>query len=191
MGFSKIIRRFFFFLSVLFNYPMNILRGNNVSFTSRIGKYSKLRYSVVGKYTYIARGCLFNNAKIGNYCSIAPNVQIGGMEHSYNWLSTSSFVSDKHGKRKTTHIGNDVWIAAGSIIKQGVTIGDGAVIGAMSFVNKDVPPNTVVVGIPAKIMKKRLPDEVFNKIKDSGCWFDNPTISKQKLNKIDKYLNKE
>lgn len=188
MALTRIIRRFFFFLSVLSNYPINILRGNKVSFTSRIGKNSKLRYSIVGKYTYIARGCIFNNAKIGNYCSIAPNVQVGGMEHSYNWLSTSSFVSNKHGERKTTHIGNDVWIAAGSIIKQGVTIGDGAVIGAMSFVNRDVPANTVVVGIPAKVLKKRLPDDIFEMIKESGCWYDNPIQVKKKLAEIDKYL---
>lgn len=191
MGIKSIVKRFFFLSSVLYYYPINVLRGNKISFTSRIGKFSKLRHSEVGNYTYIARGCLFNKAKIGNYCSIAPNVQIGGMEHSYNWLSTSSFVSDKHGERKTTNIGNDVWIAAGSIIKQGVTIGDGAVVGAMSFVNKDVPPNTIVVGIPAKVLKQRLPESVFNKIKASGCWYDNPTISKQKLNAIDQEITEQ
>src|SRR5699024_9683317 len=99
------------------------------------------------------------------YCSIAPGVQIGGMEHSYWWLSTSTFLSEQCISNKKTKIGYDVWIAAGSIIKQGVKIGDGSVIGAMSFVNKDIPPNSIAFGVPAKIFKKRMDPQLFEKLK--------------------------
>jgi len=171
-------------LSVLYHYPINYLRGSRLSFTSRIGKGSVLRNSQIGKYTYIAKNCILNNTVIGNYCSIAPNVQIGGMEHPYEKCSTSTFLS-KIPKRKETLIGNDVWIAAGCIIKQGVKIGDGAVIGAMSFVNRDVPDNSIYVGIPAKLLKKRMDDALFQKIKESGYWFHNPEEAKKILSKLD------
>jgi serine acetyltransferase len=69
-----------------------------------------------------------------------------------------------------TTIGNDVWIAAGCIIKQGVTIGDGAVIGAMSFVNTDIPENSIYFGTPAKFYKKRLDDPLFEVLKKSNYW---------------------
>lgn len=52
-------------------------------------------------------------------------------------------------------IGEDVWIGANSIVLKGVKIGRGSVIGACSLVNKDVPPYSVAIGIPARVMKKR------------------------------------
>jgi len=112
-------------------------------------------------------------------------VQIGGMQHSYWWLSTSTRLSDHCISDKITTIGNDVWIAAGCIIKQGVTIGDGAVIGAMSFVNTDIPENTIYFGSPAKFYKKRLDDHLFSKLKESGYWEMNTDKAKEILRKIE------
>ena len=57
-------------------------------------------------------------------------------------------------------IGNDVWIGYEAMIMSGVTIGDGAIIGTRALVTKDVPPYTVVGGIPAKTIKKRFSDEI-------------------------------
>lgn len=67
-------------------------------------------------------------------------------------------------------IGNDVWIGVGSIIRRGVTIGNGAVIGANSFVNKDVPPYAFAVGSPARVIKYRFKKEMIEKIEES-CWW--------------------
>ena len=53
-------------------------------------------------------------------------------------------------------IGNHVWIGAGATILKGVTIGDNAIIGAGSVVTKDVPPNTIVAGNPAHIIRQRI-----------------------------------
>ena len=56
-------------------------------------------------------------------------------------------------------IGNDVWIGFEAVILAGVTIGDGAIIGARAVVTKDVPPYTIVGGVPAKPIRKRFSDE--------------------------------
>lgn len=57
--------------------------------------------------------------------------------------------------RAPVRIGTDVWIGARVIILPGVTIGNGAIIGANSVVSKDIPPNTIVGGVPAKFIKER------------------------------------
>ena len=61
---------------------------------------------------------------------------------------------DRHLLCAPIHIGNRVWIGAGAIITRGVTIGDGAVIAAGAVVTKDVEENTIVGGVPAKVIKK-------------------------------------
>ena len=71
-------------------------------------------------------------------------------------------------KRSTT-IGNDVWIGAGCILLNNITIGDGAVIGAGSIITKDVPPYAVVVGAN-RLVKYRFPDEIIQKLLQMKWW---------------------
>lgn len=132
-------------------------RKTNFHISSYFGKNVLANHCNVGRYNYIACNCVLNNVDIGNYCSIGPAVQIGGMEHPYWEISTSAWLGRCISKR--TLLGDDVWIGAGSIIKQGITIGNGAVIGANSFVNKDVPPYAIVFGSPAKVWKYRFKEE--------------------------------
>ena len=179
------MKKLFFFLKFLLRYPIDKFKKNSIHRSTRISRNSLISKSKIGIGNYIACNTVIINTKIGNYCSIAPGVQIGGMQHSYWWLSTSPRLSDQCISNKETTIGNDVWIAAGSIIKQGITIGDGAVIGAMSFVNKDIPENTIYFGSPAKFFKKRLDDDIFSKLKDSNYWNLNAISAKKELNKIE------
>lgn len=79
-----------------------------------------------------------------------------------------------------------MWLGAGCIIKQGVKIGDGAVVGAGSFVNKDVEPFSIVVGSPAKLLKYRFDEDVREAIVKSGYWDKNPEEAKQILNELNK-----
>lgn len=67
-------------------------------------------------------------------------------------------------------IGNDVWIGYEAIILAGVTIGDGAIIGARAVVTKDVLPYTIVAGVPAKPIKKRFDDKTISKLLDIQWW---------------------
>ena len=70
-------------------------------------------------------------------------------------------------------IGNDVWIGYETVILASVTIGDGAIIGARAVVTKDVPPYTIVGGIPAKPIRKRFSDDIINELL-SMRWWDLP-----------------
>lgn len=72
--------------------------------------------------------------------------------------------------QKDLIIGHDVWIAADSIIRRGIKIGNGAIIGANSFVNKDVEDFAIVAGNPAKFIRYRFSEEKRKAITASGWW---------------------
>lgn len=156
------IKQIVFFIQYLLRFPVDLMRHNEVSFKSRIMSNVFLKNTKVGKYSFIGSYSDVNYAVIGNYTCIANGVVIGGMEHPYWDLCMSPKLSGEYIYGKTTMIGNDVWIATGCIIKQGVTIGDGAVIGANSFVTKDVPPYAIVFGTPATIHKYRFTEDIIN-----------------------------
>ena len=158
--------------------------NNSIPFNTFIRHNVSLRRTRVGKYCYIGENSALNHVQMGNYCSIAPNVMIGGMEHSYWAASTSARLSDEGIADRTTTIGNDVWIGTQCCIKQGVTIGDGAVIGAQSLVTSDVPAYSIVFGSPARIHKFRFSDEIINKIRKTKYWRNSPKTAKYILSNL-------
>lgn len=180
----RVFKQLFFYVRILLRYPLDRLKNNQIRFSTRLSSNIKISNSEIGSYCYIANNTNINNAIIGNYCSIAPSVQVGGMEHSYWWFSMSTFLSDKCVSNKKTIIEDDVWIAAGSIVKQGVKVGRGSVVGAMSFVNKDVPPNSVVMGVPAKIIRERINKEDFENLVKSRYWEYKPKYAKKIINNL-------
>jgi maltose O-acetyltransferase len=103
-----------------------------------IGDHTHLGVDV---YLNASQGCI----KIGSYVAIAPKSQI----YSYsNWYQAGKLISDCYKVANVT-IEDDVWIGAGAIIFPGVTISKGAIVGAGSVVNRDVPPYVIVAGSPA------------------------------------------
>lgn len=140
---------------------------------NRIYRRTLLRSSKLGKMTYVAEGTSVGFTEIGAFCSIGPNVSLGGLGwHPTDRLSThpafyssrlqagTTFVKNNNGidnetELQHTKVGNDVWIGAGCIILDGMTIGDGAIIAAGAVVTKDVPPYAIVGGVPAKIIRYR------------------------------------
>jgi len=118
-------------------------------------------------------------SQIGKFCSIAENLQfIARGAHMIDWVTTYPFQAvwgmDVPLHNLPPHspitIGNDVWIAANVKIKQGVTIGDGAVLATECFVTKDVPPYAVVGGNPAKIIKYRFTEEQIKDLLEIKWW---------------------
>lgn len=147
----------------------------------RITKRVRISRNVsIGRFTYIVSGRIYDDVKIGRFCSIAENVIIGGGNHPNNWLSTSTFCYSDMFKVKNnfipytdnaiTIIGNDVWIGAGAFIRKGIKIGNGAIIGAGAVIVKDVPPYAIVGGNPAKIIKYRFDESTIQKLLESKWW---------------------
>lgn len=92
---------------------------------------------------------------IGDYVMIAPNVAIHSSTHIYNNPPMPMVLNNLTEPKKVT-IEDDVWIGRNSVILPGITIGKGSIVGANSVVNKNVEPYTIVGGVPAKFIKKRI-----------------------------------
>ncbi|MCZ4092381.1 CatB-related O-acetyltransferase [Ensifer psoraleae] len=128
----------------------------------------------IGSMSYVGIGSRVTAADIGRFCAIAPNVEIGPAEHPVDWFSIHPF--QYNGTRQFDHTGdygrisgtakftanaartsisNDVWIGDGVFIKKGVKIGDGSIVAARAVVTKDVPPYSIVAGVPAKVIRPR------------------------------------
>lgn len=91
---------------------------------------------------------------IGERCLIAQQVSIVAANHKVEKGTPITLQGMAQDKTDVT-IGDDVWIGCGAIILPGVTIGEGAVVGAGSVVTKDVAPNAIVAGVPAKLIRMR------------------------------------
>ena len=158
----------------------NIIMSPNVNLRSIQGNNIEIRENTyidnnsrIASYTYIGYNCFITKSQIGRYTSIANNVSIGMGEHKLDRISTSSLFYENPYETLTEKeciVGNDVWIGVDSIIRRGVKIGDGSVIGANSVVTKDVPDFAVVAGVPAKVLKYRFEENVQKLIKDSKWW---------------------
>ena len=123
--------------------------------------------------------------KIGKFCSVACGAKFlfTSANHTMKSLSTYPFpiffeewglagkdISNAWDNRGDIVIGNDVWIGYEAVILSGVTIGDGAIIGTRAVVTKDVPPYTIVGGVPAKPIRKRFDDETIKKLEEVRWW---------------------
>lgn len=115
-------------------------------FYTDCGKNIKL-----GKGVFINAGCQFQDQggiTIDDGALIGMKTVIATLNHSLNPNERGNLIPSP------VHIGRNVWVGANCTIIPGVTIGDGAVVAASAVVNKDVPPNTIVGGVPAKIIKR-------------------------------------
>lgn len=126
-----------------------------------------------------------NQLKIGKFCSIACGTKFlfTSANHALSSLSTYTFpiffeewgldvknITSAWDNKGDIVIGNDVWIGFEAVILSGVTIGDGAIIGARAVVTKDVPPYTIVGGVPARPIRKRFSEEVISKLSGLQWW---------------------
>lgn len=122
---------------------------------------------------------------MGKYCSVACGAKFvfTSANHSFKSLSTYPFpiffaewgldvkdITKAWDNKGDIVIGNDVWIGYEAVVMPGVTIGDGAIIGARAVVTKDVEPYAVVGGVPAKAIKKRFDDETIQKLLSLRWW---------------------
>jgi serine acetyltransferase len=106
------------------------------------------------------------------------------MEHAWWWGSTSPFLSNRHIDNLKTRIGADVWIGANAVVRQSVSVERGSVVGAGAVVLNDVPPYSIVVGQPARVLKRRFSDEIIEQLENSRFWELEPKEAKRKLDDI-------
>ena len=122
---------------------------------------------------------------IGKFCSIACGAKFlfTSANHTQTSLSTYPFpiffeewgldvqsITSAWDNKGDIIIGNDVWIGYEAVILSGVTIGDGAIIGTRAVVTKDVPPYTIVGGVPAKQIRKRFSEETISELLELKWW---------------------
>ena len=158
----------------------------------------------VGKYTYydgqnftsrVTHHYDFIGDKliIGKFCQIGRNVEfiMNGANHQMNSVSSYPFYIFKGWEQEPpkkedlpykgdTVIGNDVWIGQNVTFLPGVHVGDGCIIGANSVVGSDIPPYSVAVGNPARVIKKRFDDEMIELLEKLQWW----NLSEKQIQKI-------
>jgi acetyltransferase-like isoleucine patch superfamily enzyme len=141
----------------------------------------------VGRHTYGYENDTFiiytegARIEVGAFCSIAPQVKVhGGGEHVTDRASTfplNAMLFDPQKRNRPddidtgpTVLGSDVWIGMGATVLAGVTVGDGAVIGARAVVTKDVPSYAIVAGNPAAVVRYRFEDDVRKRLAAVRWW---------------------
>jgi acetyltransferase-like isoleucine patch superfamily enzyme len=159
----KVVRR----LKMLMLRPLFKKHGNNFIFDPN-GSYSFATIEV-GNNVFLGTGAVLNASasgiKIGNKVMFGPNVTIMGGDH--NIYEIGKYMFDVHEKRPENDspviIEDDVWVGTGAIILKGVKIGTGSVIAAGALIIKDVPPFSIVGGVPGKVLKSRFSDDQLKK----------------------------
>lgn len=161
---------------------------SEISKKAKINRFVKVFNCTIGDYSYVGSNSELVNVTVGKFCSIASKCSIGLASHTLNFISTSPIFTLKNNgtgfswvkmditgiANNKVSIGNDVWIGNKATIIGNVKVGNGAIIGAGAIVTKDVPNYAIVVGVPAKVIKYRFPDDVIEKL-NSLEWWNFPT----------------
>lgn len=144
-------------------------------------------------YHYPVNG---DRLKIGRFCSIACGTKFlfNSANHALHSLSTYTFpifyeewgldskrVADAWDNRGDIVLGNDVWIGYEAVILSGVTIGDGAIVGARAVVTKDVEPYTIVGGVPARPIRQRFDEATVAELRRMRWWDWEPEKIRQAI----------
>ncbi|KRM06002.1 hypothetical protein FC89_GL000866 [Liquorilactobacillus ghanensis DSM 18630] len=130
----------------------------SINETARIVANHPTNLVTTSNVLYVGENIAFNNHEKYN------------LKYGKNLLNAAPFDKFPVTKNPSIIIGNDVWIGCRAIICPGVTIGDGAIIGAGAVVTKDVTPYTIVGGVPAKEIRKRFSDEIIAKFLKIKWW---------------------
>lgn len=172
--------------------------------------FSDRRMQTMGAHSYLMGRVFF--ASVGRYCSVAEGVISMGARHPMESVTTSNvtyvmlnaaiaarrdFLGDAKqisGPRIRTaplpKLEHDVWIGNNVILKRGITLHTGCVVGAGSVVTKDVPPYAIVAGNPARLIRMRFGDALIARLVDSRWWEKHPkNVMSGSLDDPDRFLD--
>ena len=170
--------------SPLIDPSAEVVRSTLGAYTE-IGARTKLLEVTLGDYSYVVNDSDIAYASIGKFTSIAAMTRINPGNHPTQRASQAHFTyrasayfegADDEAdffdwrRNQLVTIGHDVWIGHGAIVLPGRIVGSGAVVGAGSIVTKDVPAYTIVVGNPARQMRRRFPDNIAIRMLALAWW---------------------
>lgn len=168
-------------------YLKDVVSGANI----QVGDYTMYNDFVNDPRDFEKNNVLYHypvngdRLKIGKFCSIACGAKFlfTSANHALHSLSTYPFpiffdeweldakdIRSAWDNKGDIILGNDVWVGYEAVILSGVTIGDGAIIGTRAVVTKDVPPYTIVGGVPAKPLRRRFDDETVERLLALRWW---------------------
>lgn len=138
---------------------MLINPGGEICFRGRVIAADEVELQSSGKLTIGANTTInrysrivaFEQIEMGDNVMLAQFVTI--VDHDHKFSSSDNGLAFDGYETKPVRIGNNVWVGEKASILKGCTVGDNVIIAAHSLVNKDVPPNSVVGGVPAKVLK--------------------------------------
>ena len=166
--------------------------NSDIGAWTEIGRGTMVIESSIGDYSYTAGDVDMIYADVGKFCSIASHVRVNPGNHpmqrvtqhhmtyrrkEFGFAETDDTEFFEWRRSHRCVIGNDVWIGHSATIMPGVCIGTGAVIGSGAVVTKDVEPYQVVVGVPARPIRKRFSEPIINQLLDIAWWdWDRATL---------------
>jgi phosphonate metabolism protein (transferase hexapeptide repeat family) len=158
---------------------------------SRLGRYTEvgartsLLETTLDDYSYIVNDGEAAYTRIGKFCSIASHVRLNPGNHPMGRASQAHFTyrasaywpeeADEAAffawrRDQPVTIGHDVWIGHGAVVLPGCAIGNGAVVGAGAIVTHDVTPYTIVVGNPARVVRRRFDEKAASELEKLAWW---------------------
>jgi phosphonate metabolism protein (transferase hexapeptide repeat family) len=166
-------------------HPTAELKGCRLGRYASVGERTVLREVTVGDFSYFERHAEAIYTDVGKFCSIAANARINALEHPlerptthkvsyrpneyFRYLGVDQEFRERRRQKRVT-IGHDVWIGHGAVILPGLSIGNGAVIGANSVVTRDVPAFMVAAGVPARTIRPRFAKKVAERLAKLAWW---------------------
>ncbi|EXL09754.1 DapH/DapD/GlmU-related protein [Aquamicrobium defluvii] len=166
-------------------HPTAELKGCRLEPYVAIGERVVLREVTVGAFTYFERHAEAIYSTLGKFCSVAANTRINALEHPieritqhkvsyrpneyFRYLGVDSAFRERRRARHVT-IGHDVWVGHGAVILPGVSVGNGAVIGANAVVTRDVEPYAIMAGSPARLLRYRFAAGIAARIERLAWW---------------------
>lgn len=160
----------------------NLFESNLSDYTA-VYQRTALTNVDLGSFSYVAEQSQLAGVRIGRFCSIGPGFLCGYGEHPTDLISTSPVfystrkqcgvtfaAEDGFQETRETSIGHDVWIGARVFVRDGVRIGNGALIAAGGVVVRDIPDYAIAGGVPAKVIRYRFDDNCIRELLGVEWW---------------------